>query len=80
MKSIVHNRPILKIIDSLKKGKANLILEAPREALKKVLGQSIIASRTAFSKELVHECAVRVTEVFSETKNTALPNQLISAN
>ncbi|OBZ97315.1 hypothetical protein ADU59_01705 (plasmid) [Pararhizobium polonicum] len=79
MSSIDHNRPILKIIDSLKKGKASLIPEVPKAAPKKVLGQSIVASRTTFSKELVHECAVRVIEHFGKHKNTALPNQLLAA-
>nr|WP_200985544.1 hypothetical protein [Rhizobium rhizogenes]QCL10660.1 hypothetical protein C6.5e_764 [Rhizobium rhizogenes] len=79
MSSIDHNRPILKIIDSLRKSKGSLIPEAPNAPPKKVLGQSIIATRTTFSKELVHECAVRVIEHFGKHKNTALPNQLLAA-
>lgn len=79
MSSIDYNRPILKIIDSLRKSKGSLIREAPNATPKKVLGQSIVASRTTFSKELVHECAVRVIEHFGKHKNTAVPNQLLAA-
>lgn len=79
MSSIDHNRPILKIIDGLKKGRASLTPEAPKATPKKVLGQSIVASRTTFSKELVHECAVRVIESFGKHRDTRLPNQLLAA-
>ena len=78
MSRINHTRPILQMIDDIKRHRTESAL-SPSEWMAKKSDRHDLATLDATSKDLIHQCAARVLEHFGTHKDVRLPQRLLDA-